>query len=301
MGGRGEFYALHCQPLCLPRWTGADDPSPPSPPYALIQRIYVCSLAAYKANLCGSDALGRFIVDVPEGKSINDTSIFTTAVRFDSRAATLSANGQPTPASASAGPFRYEVKKTGYYCVGAVPLTMSASSSEDSSSSNATSSTAYTGVVDFQNVFKGHLPAAEYPKIFFYGTLTAVYMLLGLAWAYLCFKHRADILPIQHYVSATIAFTVIEMAAISGYYRYLNSSPVSRLYSSTRDEVGWRIEPLSPPVSTFLSQTASLSKVYLTFGKRLEDRCGAISWNDADRTSNTTSHQYPYSAREGTV
>lgn len=67
----------------------------------------------------------------------------------------------------STGPFRYPVSKTGYYCVGAVPVTFEQPQldMQDKNSSNPFSEVSYTGVVDFENVFKGHLPAAEYPKI----------------------------------------------------------------------------------------------------------------------------------------
>lgn len=175
-------------------------------------------------------------MNVPSGTSINDTTIWTTPVRFDSRAAVDTVDSAVNAAlDVNRGPFRYEVAKTGYYCVGAVPVTIStgaAPSSDDmdeGTSSNATTTTrtTYTGVVDFENVFEGHLPASEYPKIWFYGALACAYTLIGLGWAYLCFRHRRDILPIQHYVSATIIFIVVEMIALSGYYRYLNYSGVS--------------------------------------------------------------------------
>lgn len=94
-----------------------------------------------------------------------------------------------------------------------------------------TSVTVYTGVVDFENTFEGQLPAAEHPKIAFYGFLAVVYGLIGVAWAVLCLKFRREILPIQHYISATIAFIVVEMVAISGYYRYLNNSGVRACHS----------------------------------------------------------------------
>lgn len=54
------------------------------------------------------------------------------------------------------GPYRYPVTKTGYYCVGAVPVILDNGAKSDSY---------FTGVVDFENVFGGHLPAAEWPKI----------------------------------------------------------------------------------------------------------------------------------------
>lgn len=180
---------------------------------------------------------------MPSGTSINDTTIWTTAVRFDGRATAGAQDLESaveTALDVNRGPFRYDVKKTGYYCVGAVPVTMStgaAPSSDDMDEGTAgnntiTTSTTYTGVVDFQNVFEGHLPASEYPKIWFYGALACAYVLIGLVWGFLCYRHRRDILPIQHYISATIVFIVIEMIALSGYYRYLNYSGVHLTFPS---------------------------------------------------------------------
>lgn len=174
-------------------------------------------------------------MDMPAGQSINDTTIWTTAVRFDSRAA-QEGSTEPSALGINKGPFKYQVKKTGYYCVGAVPVTIStgaAPSADDIdagaiNSTTGTTRTIYSAVVDFQNTFEGHLPAAEYPKIWFYGIMAFVYALVGLGWAFLCYKHRHDILPIQHYVSATVLFIVVEYIAISGYYRYLNNSGVSK-------------------------------------------------------------------------
>lgn len=118
--------------------------------------------------MCPSSSLGEFIVTTPIDVSPNSTSIFTTSVRFDK-----SAQEDDFLPQGSTGPFRYPVSKTGYYCVGAVPVTFEqpqldttksdAESSDDSI--NPFAQISYTGVVDFENVFKGHLPAAEYPKI----------------------------------------------------------------------------------------------------------------------------------------
>ena len=203
---------------------------------ASLQRIYVCNLAAYRANLCSASQLGRFIIDMPPGLSANSTSIFTTAVRFDSRAATGDGT-DAVPATINSGPFNYSVTRTGYYCVGAVPVTISTgvqASTDDldlgTGNSTSTTATAYTGVVDFENTFEGHLPAAEYPKIFFYGALADAYIFMGAGWGFLCWKYRGDILPVQHYVSATIAVIVVETIALSGYYRYLNHSGVSMFH-----------------------------------------------------------------------
>ena len=186
----------------------------------------MCTTAAYQSNLCSVDQLGQFIVNMPTGTSINSTSIWTTAVRFDGRATAIDAATNTTTAlEANSGPFKYPITSTGYYCVGAVPVT----TAEAGTARKTRAATAYTGVVDFENVFEGHLPAADYPKTWFYGILAIVYALIGVAWGYLCYRNRGDILPIQHYVSATIAIILLEMLVLNGYYRYLNNSGTASL------------------------------------------------------------------------
>lgn len=102
------------------------------------------------SNLCTESQLGTFITSVPEGSS-DSSSIFTTSVRFDK------VPGAPAQSYTGTGPYRYDVTRTGYYCVGTVPLVV------EGTASNSTSS--YTGVVEFSNVFDGHLPAGEHPKV----------------------------------------------------------------------------------------------------------------------------------------
>jgi hypothetical protein len=119
--------------------------------------------------------------------------------------------------------------------------------SADDSYEGLASSVYFNGVVDFENVFEGHLPAAEYPKIPFYFSMGVVYLLLGIGWGVLCWRNRHEILGIQvrpapsnllrrqrltraqHYVSATIVFIVVEMFALWGYWSYLNASGTQRL------------------------------------------------------------------------
>ena len=60
-------------------------------------------------------------------------------------------------------PLRYEVKKTGYYCVGTYGYTASD----------------YKAVVEFRNAY-GELPAAQIAKLPFYGGLTIVYAVVGM-------------------------------------------------------------------------------------------------------------------------
>jgi hypothetical protein len=101
------------------------------------------------AGLCAEDQLGRFIVNSNAG---NDSTIFTASVRFDP---VLSAPQSSEDARLGTGPYRYAVTRTGFWCVGHVPLTLE----------GATRNTTYEGVVDFENVFEGHLPASKWPKV----------------------------------------------------------------------------------------------------------------------------------------
>ncbi|KAM0745675.1 hypothetical protein T439DRAFT_307608 [Meredithblackwellia eburnea MCA 4105] len=171
-------------------------------------RVYICTLSAMEANLCTEDNLGKFITTPAELPS--NSSIFTASVRFDPVA---SAPLSESDKELGTGPYRYSVSKTGYYCIGTVPVTL------DGGYLN----TSFTGVVDFENVFPGLLPAGEYPKILFYFVLTLAYLGIGVWWGILCFIHRSDLLPIQHYISATVVFLIFEMFTIYKYYNYLNT------------------------------------------------------------------------------
>ena len=117
-----------------------------------MQRIYICTLDALDAGLCTENDLGRFIT-TPTSLPSSESSIFTASVRFDP---VPSAPQNDEDKALGTGPYRYEVKKKGYYCVGHVPVVLEGTSRN----------TSYEGVVDFENVFPGHLPASEYPKVF---------------------------------------------------------------------------------------------------------------------------------------
>ncbi|PWN48318.1 hypothetical protein IE53DRAFT_370721, partial [Violaceomyces palustris] len=167
-------------------------------------KTYVCTTQAMAQKLCEEKDLGKFIVDESKGPT---PSILNQRIDFGT-------DGQPKTIS-------YPVNQTGYYCLGAtvVPLT----SLPVDSNTKANIHAAFKGRVTFNNSFKGNLPAAEYPKLSFYFYLTAVYAILGLFWFYLCVKHRDQLLTVQHFISGTIIFLIVEMAFQWLYYWYLNS------------------------------------------------------------------------------
>lgn len=61
-------------------------------------------------------------------------------------------------------PITYEIKKTGYYCVGTKGI----------------SDVNYKAAVEFRNAY-GELPAAQIAKLPFYGGLTIVYAVIGMS------------------------------------------------------------------------------------------------------------------------
>ena len=138
-------------------------PMPATSPICLLmasrqQKIYVCTSDAQRGGFCDRSELGRFIVRLPDGKSVNDTSLWTARLAFtqgdQSSGSEISVgglwnspSGNPTPPESNYSspwrrdlerrqsgaqlnpspsgilsynePIQYLVRKTGYYCVGA--------------------------------------------------------------------------------------------------------------------------------------------------------------------------------------
>ncbi|SJL06219.1 uncharacterized protein ARMOST_09555 [Armillaria ostoyae] len=239
-----------------------------SPADALLpQKTYVCTSSAVVGGFCTASELGRFILDLPSGKSINDTSFWSARVQLPRTSDTNSTStseefwanapgGIPTPPPSAddeyttpwrrhspkfalrdslnpspngihmyTEPIQYLVRKTGYYCVAIVPVTVrnSASSSSARAPTDVPYHPSYNGLVFFQNTFDGQLPATDYPKVTFYFVMFLVYATFAGAWGWLCYKHVQELLPIQYYLSGLVGLLVIEMVANWVYYRYLNA------------------------------------------------------------------------------
>ncbi|KAF8846021.1 hypothetical protein BDN67DRAFT_1018676 [Paxillus ammoniavirescens] len=138
-------------------------------------------------------------------------------------------NPSPSGILAYTSPIQYQVRKTGYYCAGKlkfsiVPVTVMSPTTARQAPDGVPYHPTYNGVVLFRNTFEGKLPATDYPKVNFYLAMFFAYMIFGSAWAYFCYKHVTELLPIQYYLSSLIGFLVIEMVANwAVYYRYLNA------------------------------------------------------------------------------
>jgi hypothetical protein len=103
-------------------------------------------------------------------------------------------------------PLKYPVRNTGYYCV----MTEAADGMFD-----------YQAVVEFRNAY-GELPAAQIPKLPFYGALALVYAVMCIFWGFLYAQNRHDILAVQNYITAILIFIMVEMLMTWGYYNFEN-------------------------------------------------------------------------------
>ncbi|OXG12017.1 major facilitator protein [Cryptococcus neoformans Tu401-1] len=169
--------------------------------------------------------VGDILNDIVTGVAVSDDESTEDSGDWTETGSSTTADSDSTstaPVSVPifSAPITYAVPKTGYYCVGIVPVTL-VNSRDDVRERQATHAE-YSGMVLFRNNFVGELPAVEYPKIHFYFALSIVYFVLGCGWAYLCSKHHRELLPMQYYISGTIVFLIIEMLAQFAYYRYIN-------------------------------------------------------------------------------
>ncbi|KAJ8474622.1 hypothetical protein ONZ45_g15889 [Pleurotus djamor] len=208
-------------------WTDSDYLGKVTNPEEILpQKTFVCTTPALMGGFCDRSQLGRFIVDLPEGKSVNETSFWSARVDLSSDHAgngTASAfwdnpDGNPdVPPSNYTSPFRtrelslrqenhspegtyqykgpiqYFVRKTGYYCVAIVPFTLQNDESPETSDTHA----AFKGQIFFHNTFEGKLPATDYPKVNFYFVMFLLYAIFAAAWGWMCYRHMNDLLPIQ--------------------------------------------------------------------------------------------------------
>ncbi|KAL4930822.1 putative integral membrane protein (Ptm1) [Aspergillus undulatus] len=147
----------------------------------------ICDQASVQAELCTAGQLGSFLL-APNATDAAQFNIISKAVHLKDPEA-----------------INYPIKKTGYYCV----------------STYGYSGQDYKAVVEFRNAY-GQLPAAQIPKLPFYGGLTIVYAVIGAYWAFLYFQNRFDILPVQNYITAILVFLILEQLMTWGFYDYQN-------------------------------------------------------------------------------
>ncbi|KIY69163.1 hypothetical protein CYLTODRAFT_489174 [Cylindrobasidium torrendii FP15055 ss-10] len=216
-----------------------------------LPKTYVCTSSAVLSGYCQESELGRFILDLPASVKEESTSFWSARVQLSETSSTESGSssfwnnpeGNPPPPSDVNGttnwrrdsinkspdttlkytaPIQYLVRKTGYYCVAIIPVTVSSTKRQDSDT-DVPYHPSYHGKVLFKNKFNGQLPASDYPKVNFYFAMFIVYAVFAAVWGWFCYRHVQDLLPIQYYLSGLVGLLVIEMVANWVYYRFLNA------------------------------------------------------------------------------
>ncbi|KAK3944281.1 lung seven transmembrane receptor-domain-containing protein [Diplogelasinospora grovesii] len=157
-----------------------------TPPGAAV-KDYICKPEYVEAGFCNETDIGEFIL-APNATEKSTNVILTKAMHLKDSV-----------------PIKYPITKTGYYCVIAYPYTASK----------------FEALTEFRNAY-GELPAAQIPKLPFYGGITILYALVLVFWGFLYFHHRSDILAVQNYITAILIFLVVEMLMTWGFYDYLN-------------------------------------------------------------------------------
>ena len=150
--------------------------------------MYICDQPSVEAGYCTEEQLGQFNI-IANATEASKNEIQTDSIHLK----------DPTP-------LQYNVKKTGYYCVGTYGYT----------------APDYKAVVEFRNAY-GELQAAQIPKLPFYGGMTIVYAVMAIFWGFLYVQNRHDILAVQNYITAIIVFLIVEQLMTWGYYDYSNN------------------------------------------------------------------------------
>lgn len=109
---------------------------------------WICDEENINNNYCNSNQTGEFILQ-PNATDISKAVLFTQAVHLKDPGL----------------PIKYDIKKTGYYCVG--------------TSAFSPGDVEYAAVLEFRNAY-GELPASEIAKLPFYGGITIVYAVIGV-------------------------------------------------------------------------------------------------------------------------
>lgn len=119
---------------------------------------YICDPEAIAKGFCNESDAGEWIL-ASNATELSGALILTQAVHLK-----------------TASPINYPIKKTGYYCVGAIGYF-----TEE-----------FMGVIEFREAY-GELPATQIPKLPFYGGITILYAVVVVFWGFLYYQHRYDI------------------------------------------------------------------------------------------------------------
>ncbi|CDK28033.1 unnamed protein product [Kuraishia capsulata CBS 1993] len=170
---------------------------------------YVCSEELVAKGLCDTSELYQFIVNKNVTPKAEILTSFLTS---------YGDNG-----------LRYNIPKTGYYCVAcSSPLDLGKSQNE------------FIVQVNFQNSY-GNLPAAEIPKLKFYGLLAVLYAVSLSVYLFQLFIHRSELLKLQKCLAGVLVYLTLESTFKWFLFSFLNHNQMSQLHPSADDIVFYEI------------------------------------------------------------
>ncbi|KAH3899895.1 lung seven transmembrane receptor family protein SCDLUD_004198 [Saccharomycodes ludwigii] len=161
---------------------------------------YICDDYAVDLGLCDSDDKGNFLIE--EAPVYNPDTDENTTLSAEIYTFHQSKTGLHE--------VKYQVKKTGYYCV-------------DTFSADGDDNLKYSSVVNFRNAF-GHLPASEINKLPLYGILAVAYAVAMFLYLFAFWKHRHELLPLQKYLLGFFVFLTAETIFVWAYYDIRNET-----------------------------------------------------------------------------
>lgn len=174
----------------------------------------ICNHEAFEKNQCTLTDLNKFIVQAetdiryPTSQANRYTSIDARSVAFNVPVLVNATQDNMIHVNETFYEFNYNVQRLGYYCVMYSVL----------------------DIFDFEADVKTHihqpygrLLGEIYPLWPFYGTVTLVYLIVGLAWVYKSWRHWDDILPVQNWIAGVIFTLMLDNSFYYGFYDFWNS------------------------------------------------------------------------------
>ena len=186
------------------------------------QEFEICYIEQVKSGKCNETQLNQFIIP-PANASEISFPFLNQGVHWHSdsllakRQSTNSSGNETVPSipdtihntDSTDLVFLYNVTKTGYFCVIAVP--------------DETEKELDYSIRMFVQGPYGALPALFFPALPFFASQFAVYSLIGFVWLVASLINRKELLPIQNLIGGMIFFLVIENAVNMAFFIDFNN------------------------------------------------------------------------------
>ncbi|OSD03287.1 hypothetical protein PYCCODRAFT_1458672 [Trametes coccinea BRFM310] len=265
-GGRNDYIEVSFDlgvsrgQIAMVIYESRDDPylGKTSGPPGLEPKTYICNSLAIRDGLCEKSQYGRFVLDLPHGKAIENTSFWSAGIRFrevahsrthglakqppedfgarsEPQSALLIGDLPPSQRQANSTVTTWQEFRPSpadivwydgpiHYAVRELRyycvaiVPVIAWVPEDTSADGIPESTRYMGTILFHNSFSGKLPAKEHPKLYFYFALFCCYLAFAVPWSWVCWQNAEILLTVQYYLSGLLGIRLLDIFANWFYY-----------------------------------------------------------------------------------